>query len=172
MVAVRLTVCLFAQQDRGMAVQVPPDPWDIIIHSFRKRRELQAILFASYSDFQIFFDFSPLITKNTFHCSSNKIRIIATTRSEIPKPEASRNFVWWLSLSSIWTCTRTDGHTEAVLCECACTLFTWWFLSYPITDLDRPWGFQEAETPRFQDIRHMQVVSLSALRTGRIYLPG
>jgi len=41
----------------------------------------------------------------------------------------------------------------------------------PITGLDRPWGFQEVETPRFQDIRHM-VVRLSALRTGRLYPPG
>jgi len=34
------------------------------------------------------------------------------------------------------------------------------------TDLDRPWGFQELQTPRFQDIWHMKV---SAIRTGRIY---
>ena len=31
-----------------------------------------------------------------------------------------------------------------------------------------PEGFQEVETPRFQDIRHMKVVRLSALRTGRL----
>jgi hypothetical protein len=36
----------------------------------------------------------------------------------------------------------------------------------PITGLDRPWGFQEVEAPRFQDNRHMKVASLSALRTG------
>jgi hypothetical protein len=35
--------------------------------------------------------------------------------------------------------------------------------------LERPWGFQEVETPRFQDNRHMKVVRLSALRTGRLY---
>ena len=39
----------------------------------------------------------------------------------------------------------------------------------PITGLDRPWGFQEVEAPRFQDNRHMKVVRLSALRTGRLY---
>ena len=39
-----------------------------------------------------------------------------------------------------------------------------------MTCLDRTWGFQEAETPRFQDNRHMQVVRLSALRTDRLYL--
>jgi len=41
-----------------------------------------------------------------------------------------------------------------------------------ITGLDRPWGFQEVEAPRFQDSRHMKVVRLSALRTGRLYPPG
>ena len=38
--------------------------------------------------------------------------------------------------------------------------------------LHRPWGFQEVEVPRFIDNRHMQVVRMSALRTGRLYLPG
>ena len=32
--------------------------------------------------------------------------------------------------------------------------------------------FQEVEAPRFQDNRHMKVVRLSALRTGRLYRPG
>ena len=41
--------------------------------------------------------------------------------------------------------------------------------SNPITGLDRPWGFQEAEAPRFQDNRHMKVVRLSTLRTGCLY---
>jgi hypothetical protein len=36
----------------------------------------------------------------------------------------------------------------------------------------RPLGFQEVEAPRFQDNRHMKVVRLSALRTGRLYYPG
>ena len=44
--------------------------------------------------------------------------------------------------------------------------------SNPIMGLDKTWGFQEAEVPRFQDNRHMKVVKLSALRTGRLYLPG
>jgi len=43
------------------------------------------------------------------------------------------------------------------------------FLSNPITGTDRPWGFQEVEAPRFQNNRHMKVVGLSALRTGRLY---
>ena len=42
-------------------------------------------------------------------------------------------------------------------------------LYYPITGLDRSWGFQEVEAPRFQDNRHMKAVRLSALRTGRRY---
>jgi len=41
--------------------------------------------------------------------------------------------------------------------------------SNPITGLDRPWGFQELETSRFQDKRHMKVVRLSNLRTDRLY---
>jgi hypothetical protein len=40
--------------------------------------------------------------------------------------------------------------------------------SNPITGLDRPWGFQEIEVPRFQDNRHIKVVRLSAVRTGRL----
>jgi hypothetical protein len=41
--------------------------------------------------------------------------------------------------------------------------------SNPITGLDRPWGFQKAEAPRFQDNRHMMVVRLPALCTGCLY---
>jgi len=38
----------------------------------------------------------------------------------------------------------------------------------PITILDSVWGFQEAEAFRFQENRHLKVVRLSALRTGRL----
>ena len=41
--------------------------------------------------------------------------------------------------------------------------------SYPITGLTMPWGFQEVEATRFQDSRHMKVVRLSSIRTGRLY---
>ena len=41
----------------------------------------------------------------------------------------------------------------------------------PVTGLYNPWGFQEVEAPRFYDSRHMKVVRLSALRTGRLYSP-
>jgi hypothetical protein len=44
--------------------------------------------------------------------------------------------------------------------------------SNPITGLDRPWGFQEVEAPRFLDNRYMKVVRLSSLRTGHLYPPG
>jgi hypothetical protein len=41
----------------------------------------------------------------------------------------------------------------------------------PVTGLERPWGFQEVQAPRFQDNRrHMKVVRLSAPCTGRLYL--
>jgi hypothetical protein len=39
----------------------------------------------------------------------------------------------------------------------------------PITGLDRPIRYQEVEAPRFHDNRHMNVVRLSALRTGSLY---
>ena len=43
----------------------------------------------------------------------------------------------------------------------------------PITELDRPRGFQEVEVPRFPDNRHTKVVRLSAYEpaafTPRIY---
>ena len=44
--------------------------------------------------------------------------------------------------------------------------------SNPITGQDRPRGFQQVEAPRFQDNRHTNVVRLSALRIGRLYLQG
>jgi hypothetical protein len=44
--------------------------------------------------------------------------------------------------------------------------------SNPIIGLDRPSGFQDVEAPRFHDNQHMNVVRLSALRTGRLYPAG
>jgi len=41
-----------------------------------------------------------------------------------------------------------------------------------MTGLDIPWGFHEIEAPRFQYNPHMNVLRLSALRTGRLYPPG
>jgi len=42
----------------------------------------------------------------------------------------------------------------------------------PSTGLDRPLGFQEVEAPIFPDNQYKQVVRLSDVHTGRIYLPG
>jgi len=44
--------------------------------------------------------------------------------------------------------------------------------SNPIKGLDRSYWFQEVEASRFQDIRHMKVVRLSATNTGRLYPAG
>jgi hypothetical protein len=42
-------------------------------------------------------------------------------------------------------------------------------VKHSITGLDRLCWFQKAEAPRFQENRHMNVVRLSALHTGRLY---
>jgi hypothetical protein len=60
----------------------------------------------------------------------------------------------------LWSKEQVE-FTEIVICKAK--------QSNPITGLDRPIGFQEIEAPRFQDSRHMKVVRLSALRTGRLY---
>jgi len=56
-------------------------------------------------------------------------------------------------------------------CQCSSLLHAkfWRYSSNPVTGLDRPWGFQEVEAPRFQDSWHMKVVRLLALRTDRLY---
>jgi len=73
---------------------------------------------------------------------------------------------FWASLSIPYIVNRimgdigwcAGGKAKRVKCK-----------SNPFTGLDRLWGFQEVEAPRFQDDRHMKVVRLSALRTGRLY---
>ena len=68
------------------------------------------------------------------------------------------------------TRAHTHTHTHARTRARACVyIYKAKQKSSPITGLDRPWGFQEVEAPRFQDIRHTKVVRLSALRTGRLY---
>jgi len=59
-----------------------------------------------------------------------------------------------------------------VWCRHQATLWSDKRSSNLITGLNRPWGFQEVEAPKFQDNRHMKVVKLSALHTGRLYAPG
>jgi hypothetical protein len=41
--------------------------------------------------------------------------------------------------------------------------------AFPLQAWAGPWGVQEVETPEFLYNRHMKVVRLSALRTGRLY---
>ena len=53
-----------------------------------------------------------------------------------------------------------------------CIVIEYMAKSNSITGPDSPWGFQEVEAPRFQDSRHMKVLRLPALRTGRFYPPG
>jgi hypothetical protein len=58
------------------------------------------------------------------------------------------------------------------VCVCACMpacLPACLSVCNPCTGLDRPWGLQEVEAPRFQENRHMNVVRLSARSTRRLY---
>jgi len=50
--------------------------------------------------------------------------------------------------------------------------FVPFFIEKPVQVYYSPIGFQEVESPRFLGSRHMKVVRLSALRTGRLYSPG
>jgi hypothetical protein len=59
----------------------------------------------------------------------------------------------------VWVCSRSLDKEEA-LAPCKAN---------PITVLNRPWVFQVFETTKFHDNWHMKMVSLSALRTGRLY---
>jgi len=75
--------------------------------------------------------------------------------------------------------TDTSKHSIKPHLQVFPRMNTWLFETYrrqcksnPITVLDRPCVFQEAEAPRFQDNRHMKVVRLLALRTGHLYRPG
>jgi hypothetical protein len=61
---------------------------------------------------------------------------------------------------------------EGVTATGAPSVYTNKGYSNPITDLDRPLEFQEVEATRFLDNRHMKVVRLSAIRTGRLYPTG
>jgi hypothetical protein len=84
-------------------------------------------------------------------CFSVNTRNVFATGSSHRYHQSFRNYI--LNRSYAWRdMTRTDVKKETH------------------TGLDRPWGFQEAEDTRFLDNRHMKVVRLSALRTGRIYL--
>ena len=70
-----------------------------------------------------------------------------TNRNRRPEEEAERDCYW----RSIALQIR-KGKGKAI----------------PLQAWTGPWGFQEVEVPRFQDNRHMKVVT-SVLRTGRLY---
>jgi hypothetical protein len=59
--------------------------------------------------------------------------------------------------------------SDAIPKQAGCKHYTGRNKSFPATGLDKPLEFQEVEAPEFLDNRHMKVVRLSALRTGRLY---
>ena len=63
---------------------------------------------------------------------------------------------------------RRIGNEDPYIHACI-HIYTYKNQSNPITSLNKPLVFQETEVPRFQDSRHMKVVRLLALRTGRLY---
>ena len=63
----------------------------------------------------------------------------------------------------VCVCVCVRACVRACVCACACAC------ACVITDLGRPYGFQEVETPRFQDSQRMKVVRLSAIHTDCLY---
>jgi hypothetical protein len=75
-------------------------------------------------------------------------------------PEIESSFVYWTHLSNV-NCVLGPWGPGPMLSA-----------KYKVKVKQshyRPLGFQEVETPRFLDNRHMKVVRLSALRSGRLY---
>jgi hypothetical protein len=96
-------------------------------------------------------------------------------RAPMPAGLPEHLLPWQFSL--IWSLPRTESsariHSRSLQfsSRVKCNFFSvqtyrW---SFPATGLDKPLGFQEVEAPEFLDNRHMKVVRLSALRTGRLY---
>ena len=61
----------------------------------------------------------------------------------------------------------SDYYTKVTECTVICLFLA--YVSNPITGLERAWVFQEVDSSRFKGNRHMKVVRLSALHTGRLY---
>ena len=93
---------------------------------------------------------------------SEKRKSISRARIQTLVQLASIESLYWLSyLGSRWSNIR------CIFCGfCFMVLSN---NSNSITGLDRPWGFQEVEAPRFQETQYMKMVRLSALWTGRLY---
>ena len=109
--------------------------------------------------------YSDLISILIRNCTPTDIRTANFTKFlKTGEPHSGLKFQSGISvLRPTQTCTD-DSHGSFT---------TWWSVlhSSPITALDRPWGFQEVEAPRFQDNRHMKAVRLSAIRTDRLHHP-
>jgi hypothetical protein len=93
----------------------------------------------------------------TLQFSGHKIHKIMKHSKEYPyKPDTCK-------------CVCTSEWQHACLVSFRSFSLSLYTKSNTCTGPDRPWGFQEVETPRFHDNRHMKVVRLSDLCTGRLY---
>jgi len=81
------------------------------------------------------------------------------------RPEKSRHYNKFITCTFLRTWLLCSNYE--VQEECSCSVHMWY--SNPITGLDRSSGFQNDEAPRFQDNRHMKMVRLLTLCTGRLY---
>ena len=77
------------------------------------------------------------------------------------------NNIWSVDLYLVCCCFICRGRwfryePNTIVCRCKKK-------AIPVQACYNPIGFQEFEAPRFSDIRHMKVVRLSALRTGRLH---
>jgi hypothetical protein len=104
------------------------------------------------------------IARNVFHLRAEMRHADRRTDTD---EEADRRFSRLASIS-------LQNRALNRFCLATCLKFSKGLASYvkvkqSITGMDSPWGFQEAEAPRFQDNRHMKVVRLPAIRTGHLY---
>jgi hypothetical protein len=111
----------------------------------------------------------PLVTlhlgqSSAAYTNSSANCVILLNKDSTQSPAACASFYSW-SQQLLLSRNAHRLHDSNPLVQNTCHQ-SW---SSPITGLDRPWGFQEVEAPRFQDNRHMKVVRLWALRTGRLY---
>jgi hypothetical protein len=126
---------------------------------------------------------SEQVFSERYAASTNKH--LTTFRSTVtPKSQAGQGFYDCLTLlDAKKALILTDCNLSLKTCTVALIRYSYRTINsatavngkgkaIPITGLDRHTGFQEVEAPRFQDNRHIKVVRLSALPTGRLYSPG